>query len=196
MRHRPAPWKLDVLRKAVAFYHPWWKQHRSLAFVPWQTAAYAEAYRATREPAFAACVFEMNDWLGTLQYDLNGKPEWRGGFKGWTPGRTPEEGRAQELLPTIGSAVYIESLCHAARVAALAGDEPRRGKYLDQLGMGLQFLMLHQYGDTNTGHFAEWYRPHLLGGFYASAQDGTLRIDFTQHAVSAMVVCMEVTTGQ
>src|SRR5207249_1766750 len=24
---RPAAWKLEALKKAVAFYHPWWKAH-------------------------------------------------------------------------------------------------------------------------------------------------------------------------
>src|SRR5262249_50480455 len=68
-RHRPAAWKTDLVRKAVTYYHPWWKANKNPAFVPAQTAAYAEAYRLTKEKAFAECVVEMNDWLCALQYD-------------------------------------------------------------------------------------------------------------------------------
>ena len=51
----------------------------------------------------------------------------------------------------------------------------------------MQFLATLQYTDANTRHFADWYRPTLIGGFYASHQDGNLRIDYTQHAVCALV---------
>ena len=51
----------------------------------------------------------------------------------------------------------------------------------------MQFLTTLQYTDANTQHFADWYRPRLVGGFHASHQDGNLRIDYTQHAVSALV---------
>ena len=36
---RPAAWKTDLVRKAVAYYRPWWQAHKNMAFVPWQTAA-------------------------------------------------------------------------------------------------------------------------------------------------------------
>ena len=42
-RHRPAAWKTEAVRKALAYYRPWWRTHKNMAFVPWQTAAYAEA---------------------------------------------------------------------------------------------------------------------------------------------------------
>jgi hypothetical protein len=51
----------------------------------------------------------------------------------------------------------------------------------------LQFLITLQYTEANTQHFADWYRPAMLGAFHASHQDGTLRIDYTQHAVCALI---------
>jgi hypothetical protein len=44
-----------------------------------------------------------------------------------------------------------------------------------------------QYTEGNTSHFAEWYRSRLVGGFHPSQQDGNLRIDTTQFAVSALL---------
>jgi hypothetical protein len=97
------------------------------------------------------------------------------------------DGKATALAPDVGSAVYAESLAEACRVARQAGDLPRFQRYREVIENCLRFLTGLQYREANTQHFADWYRPALLGGFHASHQDGTLRIDHTQHAVSALV---------
>jgi hypothetical protein len=182
-RHRPAAWKTDVVRKALSYYQPWWRGHKTLALIPYQTAAYAEAYVLTKEQAFADCVTEMNDWLCGFQYvqiDAS-HPLWLGGFMGWADGK-PAVG-----APQVGSAAYAESLTEACRVARQAGDLARYRRYSDAVERCLQFLVTLQYTEANTRHFADWYRPIVLGGFYGAHQDGTLRLDYTQHAVCAMV---------
>jgi hypothetical protein len=186
-QHRPAPWKLDVVRKALAFYQPWWRGHKNMAFVPWQTAAYTEAFAMTKERPFADFVNEMNDWLAGLQYQQLDprRPFWVGGFMAWA------DGKAQALPPQVGSAAYAEGLAQACRVARVAGDVPRYQRYRDGLERCLQFLTTLQYTEANAQHFADWYRPALLGAFHASHQDGDLRIDYTQHAVSALVSYLE-----
>jgi hypothetical protein len=180
---RPAAWKADVLRKAVAYYRPWWREHKSLAFVPWQAAAYAEAFVQTRDPAFADAVYEMSDWVCGLQYDrLDPRhPLWVGGFRGWA------DGRAVEAAPDVSSAAYAEGLAEACRVARAAGDLAHYRRYAEALERGLQFLATLQYTSATTQHFADWYRKKLVGAFHASDQDGNLRIDYTQHAVCAMI---------
>lgn len=52
--------------------------------------------------------------------------------------------------------------------------------------MALQFTTRLQYTEADS-QFADWYRPRLVGGFHASARDGVLRIDYSQHALSALV---------
>ena len=188
-RLRPAEWKLALVRNAVAYYLPWWRAHKNLAFLPGQTAAYAEAYLLTRDRAFADAVFEMGDWLIGLQYDLgnnNQHPEWVGGFKDWL------EGRVVETAPTAQSAACGEALALACRVARQAGDDKRFGGYGESLLACLQFVATLQYTDANTMHFVPSYRDRLAGAFHASTQDGTLRIDHTQHAVSAMALFVEL----
>jgi hypothetical protein len=182
-RHKAATWKIDVLRKAVKFYLPWWRDHKSMAMVPWHTAAYTAAYLLTREQVFADCVTEMNDWLCGLQYvQLERRhPFWVGGFMSW------ENGKVIPTAPDVGSAAYAEGLTEACRVVSQAGDLQRYNRYREAIEQCLRYLTMLQYTEANTGHFADWYRPALLGGFHASFQDGSLRIDFTQHALCALV---------
>jgi hypothetical protein len=181
---RPAAWKLQAVRKACAIYHAWWRQHKNLPMIPEHTAAYAEAYLATKEQGFADCVFEMNDWLCGLQY-TNVDPRqahWLGGFQPWT------DGKASSTAPDIHSAAAAESLAEACRVARAAGDAQRLQRYRAALDSCLLFITTLQYTEANTQHFAEGYRQNALaGGFHRSHQDGDLRIDYTQHALAALV---------
>jgi hypothetical protein len=189
-RQRPAAWKAELIRKAVDFYHPWWKTHKSLAFVPWQTAAYSEAFAQTKDKAFASCVVEMNDWLCGLQYDqLDGRlVKWYGGFKSWS------DGGAVESAPGINTAGYAESLADACRSARELADVKRHDRYGNVLGSAVQFLSTLQYTPANTAHFESEFRDrYLAGGFHASRQDGDLRIDYTARGVAALVRYLERT---
>jgi hypothetical protein len=185
-QYRPAPWKTEVIRKALAFYRPSWKTHPSAGMVSGHVAAYAEALAVTKEKVFADCVFEMTDWLCELQYvrfDAQ-HPLWTGGFM------TYENGKPAQTEPDISSASYAEALAEGVRTARQLGDLQRYQKYTGALKSCLQFITSLQYTEANTTHFADWYRQHLLGGFHSSHQDGTLRIDYNQHAVSALIQAM------
>lgn len=186
-RLQPAAWKIELLRKALAYYAPWWRRNKTMAFVGWQSAAYAEAYLVTKEQAFADFVFEMNDWLCGLQYrELDPMQKlWLGGFKSW------QDGKPVEVPPRIESAGCAESLAHACRVARAVPDSGRHQRYTDALERSLQFLSTLQYTEGNTLHFEESYRKRVVGGFHASHQDGNLRIDYAQSALSALVLYLE-----
>ena len=181
-RLKPAIWKLDALRKALACYLPWWRAHKNLALVSTQTAAYAEAYLLTGERPFADAVHEMTDWLCELQYPLLDPrhPLWGGGFMSWV------DGKPATMAPGVGSALFAETLAAACRVARKLGDVPRHDRSREALERCLQFLAGLQFTDANTQHFADWYRPYLTGAFYGSHQDGNVRLDYTAHAVSAL----------
>lgn len=182
-QYRPADWKTEIVRRALPYYRSWWRTHKSLTFVPWQTAAYAEAYLRTKEQAFADFVLEMNDWLCAFQYAALDPqhPLWSGGFK------EVSGGDPVSSAPQVISAYYAEGLAEACRVVHQSGDLNHYQQYRETLERCLQFLTTLQYTEANTQHFADWYRPVLVGAFHASHQDGNLRIDYTQHAVSALV---------
>jgi hypothetical protein len=185
-QRRPAGWKTDVARKALAYYCPLWKEHKNVAAVGWQSAALAEAYLLTKEEAFAKCAFALNDWLCGLQYarldQLDPRhADWWGGFT------ESQNGKVTTSAPTVEGAICAEALAEACRVAKQAGDLQRQKRYREALELSLQFLARLQYTQANTNHFADWYRPRVLGGFHASAVDGDLRLEYTQHVVCAMV---------
>ena len=97
------------------------------------------------------------------------------------------DGKPAAMPPHVGSAAFAESLVAACRAARQAGDVARYPRYREALERCLQFLATLQYTEANTQHFADWYRDSLVGGFHASSQDGTLRIDYTQQAVCTLV---------
>jgi hypothetical protein len=182
-QYRPARGKTEVIRKALPYYRAWWRAHKNLAFIPWQTAAYSEAYLPTKEQQFADFVIEMTDWLCEHQYtQLDPRhPLWLGGF------RESTEGDGSLAAPQVTSASYAEGLADACRVARQLQDQVRYQRYREALERCLQFLNTLQYTEASTQHFADWYRPVLVGAFFASHQDGNLRVDYTQHAVNALV---------
>jgi hypothetical protein len=183
-RHRSAPWKTEVVRKALTHYQAQWKAHPHPALVPWHTAAYTEAFLLTKDKAFADAVFAMNDWLCGLQYtQLDPRhPQWVGGFMGF------EAGKSRTVEPHVRSAVFAESLVQACRVARQLGDVAHYQRYGTAARSCLQFVTTLQFAEANTTHFADWYKPAVVGGFHATPQDGNLRLDYTQQAVSALVL--------
>lgn len=181
---RSAPWKLEAVRKARHYYLAKWKELKSLPMAPWLTAAFAEAYALTKEDAFAEAVLEINDWLLTLQYEqMSGaRGHWNGGFRPWLDGKPANQ------APNIQTAPAAESLAMACRVARQKEDGKRLHQYRAALENALNWLTTLQYTEANCGHFSEWFRPLIIGGFHASHQDGNLRLDYTQHALSALVL--------
>jgi hypothetical protein len=181
--HRPAGWKTELVRRALPLSMKWWREHKDRNFVCSHAAACTEAFLRTKEKVFAEAVFEMNDWLCGLQHDRldERRPQWLGGFQNTI------DGKLVSNAPDVSSALCTEALAEACRVTRQLGDVTRNDRYMAALERGLQFLSTLQYTEADTQHFADWYRPHLVGGFHAGHKDGTLRIDYTQHAVCALV---------
>lgn len=183
-KQRPAEWKLEMLRKARAHYQPRWQQQKSLAVLCSHAPAYAEMYLATKDDAFKDAVYVMNDWLVSLQYrdEFDSvRKHWAGGFPRVHAGKT------EMTPPDIRSGLTAESLVEACRVAKHAGDLAKLKEYEGALVRNLHFLMSLQYTADKTRHFVDPFRPSVLGAFHASHQDGNIRIDYTQHALCAMV---------
>ena len=186
-RKRPADWKLVLVRKALPVYRTWWKANQDLDFVATMAPAFAEAYLVTKDEACGDFVLEMGDWLCTMQY-VQMEPRralWFGGF------RSVQGGKGIETLPTSRSALYASALIAGCRVAAERGDLTHHQRYSEAIERTLQFLTTLQYTDGVTQHFAQWYRPQLLGAFHATHLDGNIRLEDTQHAVTALMGYLE-----
>lgn len=185
---RPASWKPEFLKRARSHYLTHWRQNKNVPEAAGLTAAFAEAFHRTQDKEYASAVFEMSDWLVTVQYrNLEARRQhWVGGFLPWT------QGNAVSLPPDVSSALPAESLAHACRVASALGDVNRLQQYRQSTELALSFLSRLQYTEGNTQHFADWYQKFLQGGFYASFHDGNLRLDYTQQSLAAMVAYLEI----
>jgi len=170
--------------KARAFYFTQWKGNKDIRTVCSHTPAYAEAYVLTKDAAYAEAVFAMNDWLLGLQYREefdSQRKQWIGGFASF------RDGKMVLTPPDIQSALAAESLADACRVARHAGDLPRLQRYQRALIPCMHFVMSLQYTGKKAEHFVDSFRPSILGAFHASLQDGSMRLDYTQHSLCAMV---------
>jgi hypothetical protein len=182
-RVRPAEWKKDAVKRGIAYYRNVFraKPHPTLAATV--TPAAAELYAQTKLSELAAAVFEMNDWLCKLQITTTDPrtPQWSGGFR--APGQT-----GTDPLGTGDTALIVESLACAHKLARLAGDRICEDRYRPAVTDAAQFLCALQFLESNTRHFENSFRTStLIGAFHLSPSDGNLRIDATACAISALI---------
>lgn len=185
-RGKTAEWKTLALKKAIGFYRKEFKQQPRPDFVPWMSAACTESYLSTKDNISAEFLFEMNDWLCELQYEQSPdprRPQWRGGFKSVSDGKTATS------RPGIEAALYAQSLADACRMLRQmpSPDLARYERYRATLIRGLQFLETLQFTEANSLHIAAGYRNMLVGGFHPTHADGNLRIDQCAAGISAFI---------
>lgn len=143
------------------------KQWKSHAFLPWTISAFVSLYEQTGESKYANYAFLLSDYLLTQQ-NLDSNNEVYGSFHGF---------------PTANTGSYMEGLSDAIHLAQLIGDSQRLKRYQEHAKMGYRWLFLLQYTDANVTRLK---RPELaIGGFRTSLIEPQLRIDNTQHAISA-----------
>jgi AMMECR1 domain-containing protein/orotate phosphoribosyltransferase len=158
--------KLD---KAFSYYRHRFRHKRDFGQVSWLMQAFGEWWRALREPLFADFVFEIGDWVLTYQQEKTGAII--NGHQSDTPGYT--------------TALYLEGIGAAMRIAASSGDDVRHRNYLDSFTRGLRFLdrLVIQRRDASILPNIEF----ALGGLRQSLTSSQIRVDFVQHSLSAML---------
>jgi hypothetical protein len=173
--------QIDAVIRASPVYLAAWRANKNPQMAADLSAAFAEAYEKSNDANLARAVFEMNDWLLTMQIPPNKRDPIGGGFQPW------RNGTATNAAPDLGSAAHVGSLIEACRIAKQVGDVNRYQRYRQAAEDGLDFLTSLQYTDARVQHFAEWYRPWILGGFFVSPQDGNLHLAQNQQALNAFV---------
>jgi orotate phosphoribosyltransferase/AMMECR1 domain-containing protein len=156
-------------RKAFRFYRHRFRYRRHFGQVSWLMQACARWWRVTREDETAALVFEIGDWLLAHQQDKTG---------GFINDHQPD-------APGYTTALYLEGVGAALTLAAALGDAARRAKYLDAAARGFRFLerLVIQQRDACV-----LPNPSMaLGGLRQSLHRSEVRIDFVQHALSALL---------
>lgn len=161
-----------ILNKALSFYWHRFQYKRSVDQVSWLSQAFFSWWEVLKDPLLANRGFAICDWVLTFQSKEHG------GFftqqQGDTPGYT--------------TALYLEALASAARVANEMGDNQRQQKYLQCCYAGFEFIdrLTIQERDAVVLPNPTW----AMGGIRANQHSSEMRIDFTQHALSAALELM------
>jgi hypothetical protein len=159
----------ELLSRAFDFYRHRFRYKRCFAQVSWHMQAFTAWWHVLREPDFANYVFEIADWLVGYQQTVGG-------------GFINEE---QQDTPGYTTALYLEGLGAATRLAEAVGDHPRATRYRAACEKGFRFVhgLVIQEPMTTLLPNPAW----AIGGVRTSLVQDQVRIDFVQHALSAVL---------
>ncbi len=174
------PEELKRIMEAFHYYREWHRQNRNPAFVPWHTQAYFLVWKITKDKALKDFIFEMNDWLLSMQqWDSAEFPDMQGRFY--------DPARAYFGPPHASSTgVYMEGLIDAFSIAKELGDQTRAENYRITILRGIRSLMQLQYKDAIDCFYIK-HVDRVLGGVRTTVYDNTIRIDNVQHGLMALL---------
>jgi hypothetical protein len=181
---KPAAWKSEALKKAVDHYRAEFRARPHPMLAATLVPAFADHHLQSKSQEAAAAVFEMNDYLLSLQYPAGDPrhPLRAGGFK---------------LSPTLESEPgfecgwHLQSLAAGYRVLRVTPDLARAERHRQAIADAVGFLSGLQYTEANTRHFENNYRAgSLIGGFHLTPTDGNLRVDATAAAAIGLLKCL------
>ena len=176
---------LERCQKSVAYYQRWHQQHRNPAFVPWHTQAYAQLYAVTGDRAFLDLIFEMNDWLLTMQqWDSAPYDDVQGRF--YNPDH-PEYGPPHAS----STGVYLEGLADAYQLAVAIGDRDRAQCYQQVIWQGLRSVRQLQFRDSISSFYIS-QRSLVHGALRTTVYNNAIRIDNVQHCLMALMKLIQV----
>lgn len=144
----------------------------------WAIQAYGRMYRQKPEETYARACFAMADELLTHQWGTFKKnpprhPDTHGGFdNGYPPRTTPAASRT-------------EALTEAYEAARFKGDEAKAADYAKAILAAYWFDLNQQYRPENA-----YWMPNpsrALGGLRGSPIANDIRIDYTQHTITAIL---------
>lgn len=139
----------------------------------WLLYGLNELYAIDPDGSYVGHAFRIVDAIVAMQRTgpADGPEAWIGSF--YTPPRsTPTATRAEGLLA-------------AHRLARRLGDEARAQQTLQAAGLAISFQLQTQVTPARAEAFA--WPGRALGGFTASLEDPTIRIDYVQHNLSALL---------
>jgi hypothetical protein len=174
------PQELARIMAAFRYYRDWHRANRNPAFVPWHTQAYCLTWQVTRDRVLAAFIFEMNDWLLSMQ-------QWESAEYPDMQGRFYDPARPQFGPPHASSTgVYLEGLTDAFALARNLGDTARQERYRTAIVRGIRSLMQLQFKDAVDCFYVAAV-DRVLGGVRTTVYDNTIRVDNVQHALMALL---------
>jgi hypothetical protein len=176
-----------VVEKAFPWYRNYFRRNPTTAFVPWQ----ADAWRlfaefsggqpgpgAAEQSKYASFVFEMVDWLQQFQIDDGARTdEMTGGFS--TSGSEPGNATAS----------YTEAIVRAYGLASRLGAVRQMERHRRAARLAIGFLFRLQISPETAFLFVE--PDGTVGGTTRSLRDMTIRCDYDQHTITALLAALE-----
>ena len=159
----------ERLRRSFQYYRHRFRYKRHFGQVTWLMQAFSRWWKVTGETDFANFVFEVADWLLGYQQDKTG-----GFINDHQPG-----------APGYTTAVYLEGIAAALRVATSLADHQRSRSYSDSLEKGFAFLdrLIIQERDQSILPNPDF----AFGGLRQGIHYSEIRTDFVQHSLSAIL---------
>ncbi|MDA0196044.1 MAG: hypothetical protein O2887_16065 [Bacteroidetes bacterium] len=142
-----------------------WKPH---PFIPWSVSAFVRLYLETGTDKYSEFVFRMID---RILYFQNLDPD-------------DEVYGSLFSFPTVFTATYMEALGDAILLAKHLNDKKRLNEYSMKAKIGYRWLIKLQYSPEEVN--SNGYERIAIGGFRTSFIGPEVRIDNTQHAISAL----------
>jgi len=167
---------MNAVQKAFPYYRKYWRGNKNAAFVSWNTQAYKILYDVTKSKMIASFIFEMNDWI------VKNEQVHESLYK-------DEIGGMPKKSPRFSTSVYVQGINDAYSVAVAERDHKRTVRYRDSIKSGIRFILLSQYVYLNSYYLPNEERAY--GGFRYSLTKNNMRIDFTQHAIFAILKALE-----
>jgi hypothetical protein len=158
-----------AIHRCFKYYRHRFRYQRHFGQVSWLMQAFSRWWQVTRDASFADFVFEIGEWI--LSYQQVKAGAFINDHQADTPGYT--------------TAVYLEGIGAAMRLAAGLGDEERFATYQHSFAEGYRFLdrLIIQPRDA-----AVLPRPEFaLGGLREGIYFSRIRLDFVQHSLSAIL---------
>ena len=161
------------------------RANRHPASIPWHTQAYGLLFDATGNPMFRDFIFELNDWLLSLQqWDNLSVIDARGRF--YDP-----EHREYGSVCSATTALYLQSLVEAYRLAVQNQDLARANTYELAIWRGLRNIRQLQFKD-DVDMFYIKQQAQVRGAVRRRVYDNRIRIDNVQQSLIALLKLSEL----
>ncbi|QND44438.1 hypothetical protein HB780_01135 (plasmid) [Rhizobium lusitanum] len=176
--YQSTPELKEKFETSTSYYKEFFRNNPNPAFVPWHTMAQFKAFCRDENSDRADYIFEMNDFLVAIQQnDISDKSDLTGSF--YDPAR-PEYGPPHAS----STAIYVESLIHALKIARHQNDKVRETRYLNSILLGFNNLNKLQFkSEAELFYVAD--KRRAFGGLRSNPFDNIIRIDNIQHALAA-----------
>jgi hypothetical protein len=173
--------------KSFEYYRKWHLEtNRNPAFIPWHTQACYKLWKQTRDERLREFIFQMNDWLLSMQQSEDNVV-----YRDAT-GRFYDPNRPFGPPHSSATGVYLEGLIDAFLLARQTSDNKRMDDYRSAIVRGLRSVMQLQFTDEiDMFYISESKRKLARGGIRTTVYDNQIRCDNVQHNLMAILKILD-----